>query len=221
MNRIFIVEDDKRLRKELIAALERYQYECQYSDQFEDIVNEILRATSDLILLDLNLPYYDGHHICRELRKVTDVPIIIVTSRDSEVDELISMNLGADDYITKPYNIQILIAHITSVLKRCNNSNVNESIQYNGLLLNYGKCEIQYGGRVLDITKNDMRILKILMSHPNQVISRDDIMNELWQSNDFVDDNTLTVNINRLRHKLEGLNAKNYIKTKRGLGYMV
>lgn len=221
MFRIFIIEDDPKIRMELSLFLNRYHYECSTTEDYENAIAKVLAAAPDLLLLDINLPYYDGFHICREIRKKSSLPIIIVTSRDSELDELMSMNLGADDFITKPFNTHILLAHIASVLKRTTSSYSSDEISHNGVILNISRCSIHYNDREAELSKNELRILKLLISNKECVISRDDIMNELWQSNEFVDDNTLTVNINRLRKKLDGLGATDYIKTKRGLGYVV
>lgn len=221
MAKIFIVEDDEKIRIELATFLSKYDYSIDTTEDYEHVVECILEAKPEILLLDINLPYFDGYHICREIRKASNLPIIIVTSRDSEVDELMSMNLGADDFITKPYNTQILLAHIASVLKRSYAPNDSDKITYDGVTLNASKCMVDYNGNQVELSKNEMRILKLLMKNKQAIISRDDIMVELWQSNEFVDDNTLTVNINRLRRKLEGIEAKNYIVTKRGLGYMV
>ncbi|BBF44699.1 two-component response regulator BceR [Lachnospiraceae bacterium KM106-2] len=221
MESIFIVEDDVKIRKELCNFLEKYNYQCIVSDDFENIVDHILESKANLILLDINLPYYDGYHICRELRKQMETPIIIVTSRDSELDELMSLNLGADDFITKPYNTQILLAHIASVLKRAGHVVSSDKIQCKELELNLSKGVVSSTKGEISLTKNELQILKILMSNQGKIVSRDEIMQELWESDEFVDDNTLTVNINRLRKKLETLTEANYIVTKRGLGYMI
>ncbi len=221
MAKIFIIEDDVKIREELSTLLSKYNYECDVSDDFQNIIQVALNANPDLILLDVNLPYFDGYHICRSIRNVSAVPIIIVTSRDSEIDELMSMNLGADDFVTKPYNTQILLARISSVIRRTNKSDNNNLISHNDVTLDISKSIVSYNGQQVELTKNDMRILQLLMKNKGKIISRDEIMNELWQSDEFVDDNTLTVNINRLRKKLEDVGVSNYLLTKRGQGYMV
>lgn len=219
--KIFIIEDDIKIRKELCILLSKYGYECQSTDNYLHVVSEALASNSQLILLDVNLPYFDGYHICREIRKVSNVPIIIVTSRDSEMDELISMNLGADDFITKPYNTQILLARIEAILRRTQDADNSKMIIYKDVLLNISKSIATHKGALTELTKNELRILYLLMNHRGMIISRDEIMNELWQSDEFVDDNTLTVNINRLRKKLEDIGVKDFLVTKRGQGYMV
>ncbi len=219
--KLFIIEDDIVLRTELISLLESYNYSCETSDNFKNIISEAVDSNADLILLDINLPYYDGYHVCREIRKISDVPIMVVTSRNNDMDELMSMNLGADDFITKPYNIQILLARIAAILKRTNQKNYSSEVEYKGLTLSMAKSTVYYESKEAELTKNELRILSVLMQNANNIISRDDLMDELWQSDEFVDDNTLTVNVNRLRKKLEEIGAADFIKTKRGQGYMI
>ena len=222
MNEILIIEDDAIIRAELKTLLEKYGYLVSAPDDFSDIVNEALNAASGLILLDLGLPYYDGHHICREIRKASSVPIIVVTSRNTETDELMSLHLGADDFITKPYNTQILLTRIENVLRRAYGGNQTETVlTAEGLSLNLENSTLSFNGQTLELTKNEVRILRLLMRNQGKIISRDQIMAELWQSDEFVDDNTLTVNINRLRKKLSEIGAAELIQTKRGQGYIV
>lgn len=221
MKHIFIIEDDQLLRVELAKLLEAYGYTCEVSDAFERIIEVALSAKADLILLDIHLPYYDGHHVCREIRKQSDVPIIVVTSSNSDMDELMSMNLGADDFVTKPYNKQILLARISAVLKRTQAKGEIEQIEHKGVILYPAKSVVAYEGVQAELTKNELRILSILMHHRGEIVSRDEIMEELWQSEEFVDDNTLTVNVNRLRKKLDEIGAVSFIQTKRGQGYII
>ena len=218
--KIFIIEDEEKIRLELSTFLNRYGYETSYSDDFENIVEIALKEKPHIILLDINLPYYDGYYICKEIRKKSNVPIIIVTSRDSEVDELMSMNLGADDFITKPYNTQILLARITSIIRRTYNKDI-ELFEYRNLKYNLSQSEAEFNGKKIELTKNESKILYVFMKNKQKIVSRDKIMKELWQSDEFVDDNTLTVNINRLRKKLEEIGAVNYLQTKRGQGYIL
>lgn len=221
MNTIFIVEDDEKIRRELSSFLSRYGYICRYTADFAHTIDEILRINPSLVLLDINLPVYDGYYICRELRKVSDMPIIIVTSRDSDMDELMSMNLGADDFITKPYNTQILLARIASVLKRAGKVVTSETLSYGGATLNLSKGTLTGKGEEIELSKNEEKILHCLMEHSGAVVSRDTLMQRLWQSDEFVDDNTLTVNINRLRKKLAAVGLPDYLQTRRGQGYRI
>ncbi|WP_304508698.1 response regulator transcription factor [Anaerotignum sp.] len=218
---LFIVEDDFELRKELISFLENCSYDCKTSNDFTNIVKDALEAEPDLILLDINLPYFDGYHICREIRKVSDVPIIIVTSRNTDMDELMSMNLGADDFVTKPYNTQILLARINAILKRAEKVGDVSDLKYNGLTVYTTKSMAAFGDKSVDLTKNELRILSVFIKNQGMIVSRNDLMDELWQSDEFVDDNTLTVNVNRLRKKLEQIGAVNFIQTRRGQGYIL
>lgn len=219
--KIFIIEDEEKIKVELSTFLERYGYKTKPVDNFENVIEEALDYNPTIILLDINLPYYDGYYICREIRKKSNVPIIIVTSRDSDIDELMSMNLGADDFVTKPYNPQILLARIISVIKRTYNNENIEVFQYKDLKYNLSQSEAEFNGNKIELTKNESKILYVLMKNKEKIISRDKIMKELWQSDEFVDDNTLTVNINRLRKKLDEIGATNYLQTKRGQGYIL
>ena len=222
MEKIIIVEDDKIIREELQSFLGRYGYEVVVPRELENIVEFILKENSDLVLLDINLPIYDGYYICREIRKKSEVPIIIVTSRDSDMDELMSMNLWADDFVTKPYNTQILLARIAALLKRSNNKTTSNNIlNYKNLQLNLSNAKITCNNKEAELTKNEVKILSYLMNHQGQIVSRDLLMEYLWSTDYFVDDSTLTVNITRLRKKLEEIDIENVIETRRGLGYIM
>ncbi|WP_195988808.1 response regulator transcription factor [Clostridium sp. D53t1_180928_C8] len=219
--KIFIIEDEEKIRLELSTFLNRYGYETSYSDDFENIVEIVLREKPHIILLDINLPYYDGYYICREIRKVSNIPIIVVTSRNSEIDELMSMNLGADDFITKPYNTQILLARISSIIRRVYENIESEVFEFRRLKYNMSTSEMEFDDKKIGLTKNESRILATLIRNKEKIVSRNDLMKALWQSDEFIDDNTLTVNINRLRKKLEEIGAKDYLQTKRGQGYIL
>lgn len=219
--KIMIVEDYEPIRNELKILLSKYGYEIIALDRFDTVVEDCLREDVDLILLDINLPFYDGYYVCRTIREKSEVPIIVVTSRDSEMDELMSINLGADDFVTKPYNTQILLARISAMLKRTQKETVNDSLQYKGLKLQLNNSTVIYKDHEIELSKNEIRILYTLLQHKENIVSRDQLMESLWQSNEFIDDNTLTVNINRVRKKLEAAGLKDFIKTKRGQGYMI
>ena len=221
MKKILIIEDDEAIRNELKTFFCRYNYDTLVVEKFENIIEEIKKENADLILLDINLPIFDGFYICREIRKNSNVPIIIVTSRDSDIDELMSMNLGADDFITKPYNTQILLARINSVLKRVYSKEVQESMVYKDLVLNLSNGTISYKDNTLNLTKNEIKILSYLIKNKGKIISRENLMEYLWNDDFFVDDNTLSVNITRLRKKIESIGLKNPIETRRGLGYIM
>ena len=222
MQKILIIEDDEKLRCELETFLNKNGFVATSLKKFDNAVEDILKIQADLLLLDINLPYTDGEFICKEIRKTSNVPIIMVTSRDSEMDELLSLNYGADQYVTKPYNIQILLAKIVGLLKRNQNAGNNpDKIDCGEFVLNTAGRIIEKEDNKVELTKNEYKILEYLVLHRQQVISRDEIMDYLWKSEEFVDDNTLNVNIKRLRTKLEELGLIDQIETRRGQGYLL
>ncbi len=221
MDKLFIIEDDEKIRIELSQFLERYGYSCEYSNDFKNIVEEALNSQCKLILLDINLPFYDGFYVCREIRKRSQVPIIVVTSRQSEMDELRAMNLGCDDFVTKPFNTEILLARIDAVMKRVYKNINDKTLSYKNLVFHLEKSLVSFNDNSIELTKNESRILLKLIKEKEAIVSRNDLMDALWQCDEFVDDNTLTVNVNRLRKKIESIGAKNYLKTKRGQGYIL
>lgn len=222
MQKILIIEDDEKLRKELETFLNKNGFIVTSLNKFDNAVEDIQKIQADLLLLDINLPYTDGEFICKEVRKASNVPIIMVTSRDNEMDELLSLNYGADQYVTKPYNIQILLAKIVGLLKRSQNAGNNpDKIDCGEFVLNTAGRIIEKEDNKVELTKNEYKILEYLVLHRQQVISRDEIMDYLWESEEFVDDNTLNVNIKRLRTKLEELGIINQIETRRGQGYIL
>lgn len=222
MSKILIVEDDEKLRDESEIFLKNNGYEVSSLKNFDNTINAILEVNPDVLLLDINLPGADGEYICKEIRKQSNMGIIIVTSRDNELDELISLNYGADHYITKPYNIQILLAKIASLLRRTEASgDIKDKIDAKDFILNISNSTIERSGKVIELTKNEYKILKYLIENREKIVSREDIMECLWDSESFIDDNTLSVNITRLRNKLEELDLKEIIETRRGQGYIL
>ena len=222
MQKILIVEDDKKLRKELETFLTKHGFIAKGLEKFDNTIQDILNENADLILLDINLPYTDGEFVCKEVRKTSDVPIIMVTSRDNEIDELMSLNYGADQYVTKPYNIQILLAKINGLLKRNKKSDKEmQEIECDGFKLNIAERVIKKDDRKIELTKNEYTILYYLCINRGRIVSRDEIMDYLWESEEFIDDNTLSVNIKRLRGKLEELGLVDRIETRRGQGYIL
>ena len=222
MQKIIIIEDDTIIREELSNLLSRYGYDVKVPTEFNSIVDYVINEEAHILLLDINLPLFDGYYICKEVRKVSDIPIIIVTSRDTQADELISMNLGADDFIIKPYNTEILLARISSILRRTyGNQSSQDTLSHNGLTVNLSNATITYNNNSLELTKNEIKILSCLLKNKGNIVSREDLMNFLWNSDCFVDDNTLSVNVTRLRKKLSDLGIENAVETKRGLGYII
>lgn len=222
MQKLLVVEDDQKIRDELVTLLQRNGYDARALTSFVDVPGQILQSGVDLVLLDLNLPGVDGQHVCREVRQKSNVAIIAVTSRNSDLDELMMLSLGADDFVAKPYNTQILLLHIATVLRRVGVvAEPSAEITHGGVTLDTAACRVHAAGGSAELTKNELRILAILMRNAGTVVSRQRIQEELWQSDEFVDDNTLTVNVSHLRQTLAGIGVEEYVSTRRGLGYIV
>lgn len=222
MQKILIVEDDEKLSKELEKFLSQNGYEVSRITVFNNVIEDILNSKCSIVLLDINLPENNGEYICKEVRKVSEVPIVMITSIDNELDQLISLNYGADDYITKPFNLQILLAKIATILKRVNSNNKDQNkIDFSNFILNLSKSSIEKDGKEIELTKNEFKIIYYLAQNRGKIVSREELMNYLWDSEMFVDDNTLTVNITRIRNKLEEINLKDILETRRGQGYIL
>lgn len=222
MDKILIVEDDEKLRVELEKFLKNNGYNISTISKFDNITEDILNKNADLVLLDINLPGADGEYLCKEIRKTSNVPIIMITCRDNELDELISLNNGADQYVTKPYNLQILLAKISGLLKRNQRTDMKQNkIDFKDFILDVSKSVIEANNKQVELTKNEFKILHFLTLNRGKIVPREDIMEYLWDSEAFIDDNTLTVNIKRLRNKLEELNLQDLIETRRGQGYIL
>lgn len=226
---IVIVEDDKSIRKELKLLLENAFYEARIIEEFEDVAGQIcsMEPAPDLVLLDLNLPGESGFDICTKLRERTDIPIIFLTSRTDSMDELTGILKGADDYITKPFNSPILMARIGVVLKRTTNRNAGKQrdnalcLEYKEVTLNLAGGYIEHAGKRVDLTKNELKILHLLYQKKGEIVPRLDMIEYLWDNEVFIDDNTLSVNVTRLRGKLAEIGVTDFIETKRGMGYRI
>lgn len=221
--RIYIIEDDVTLRTELAHVLELSGYAvAAYEGSWADTAARALAAEPDCIVLDLKLPGADGHSICRDVRAQSDVPILMLTSSESEFDEVMAMNLGADDYVVKPYRPAVLLAHLQALLRRSATPASDMIIRHKGVELNVGSATVSFAGRTAELTRNELRILQTLMRSPGIVVPRSEIMCALWESDAFIDDNTLTVNVNRLRKTLGTLGVPDdFLTTRRGVGYAV
>ena len=219
---IMIIDDNVQLQNEIGNLLIVNGYGVLKPKDFNNIPKIVKEDNPDLILLDINLPNDDGFKICTEIRSFSKIPIIFITSRNTNIDELMAITLGGDDFITKPYNTQILLARINALIKRAypNNSNL-DVIEHNGFKLNILSSTIEYNGNSEELTKNEMKILYDLLINKGKIVSRAAIMEYLWDSSMFVNDNTLTVNITRIRNKIEEIGLKDFIKTKRGQGYII
>ena len=222
MYRIFIVEDDEIISEVLKKNLSSWGYDVSCVGDFSNIIQEFVRRDPQLVLLDLKLPFYNGFHWCEEIRRISQVPVIFISSAADNMNMVMAMSRGADDFIAKPFDMDVLTAKIQAILRRTYSFGTPGNVlEYNGVVLSPSRCTLTWNGNDIDLTKNELRILEILMEHAGKVVSRDAIMTKLWESDSFIDDNTLTVNITRLRRKLEKEGLKEFIITKKGLGYMV
>ncbi len=219
MKKIMIVEDEKTLCSELVTLLKNNNYEPIVLSNFNNTASEILASNSDLVLLDINIPYVNGEIVLQELRKTSNIPVIMVTSRNSDIDEALSISYGADDYITKPFNSNILLLRIGAVLKRSNNE--TNTLTYKDVSINIGKGLLKKGDIEITLTKNEMIIFSYLLNHQDRLVTRDELMTDLWNNDEFINDNALTVNISRLRAKLKTIGYEDAIDTRKGMGYIL
>ena len=218
MKKIVVVEDDRNMCTELVQLLKNSGYEAESLKDFEHAEEALLASHSDLILLDINIPYINGEMLLQNLRKKLDVPVIMLTSRNNEVDEVLSMSYGADDYITKPYNPTILLLRISNVLKRIQSK---EDSKYRDLEINMQNGTIKKDDVEIILTKNEMIIFGYLLQHQNKIVTRDELMTTLWNNDEYINDNALTVNISRLRTKLKDVGCEDAIETRKGIGYIL
>lgn len=219
MKKIMIIEDDTIISKELYELLVNAGYEALILKDFSNAKEEILKSNIDLILLDINIPYQNGEQLLKEIRKESNIPVIMVTSRANETDEILSISYGADDYITKPYSPTILLLRIQNIFKRLDNS--TEVLKYKDLEVSISRGTLSGSNKELELTKNEMLIFQHLLNNQNRIVSRDELMTILWNNEEYINDNALTVNISRLRSKLEGFGYPNAIETRKGQGYIL
>lgn len=220
MKKILIVEDDKDNREELSVLLSCSGYEPVILDKYDTVTSDITSVSPDLVLLDIDLPSVNGKDILRDIRKKSNVPVIMVTGSQREADEIFSFGYGCDDYVTKPYNPTLLLLRINNIFKRT--SGIEEILEYNGLKINLVRNTLEDGsGREIILTKNENLILCHLIEKKGTIVSRDELMDHLWNNSEFINDNTLTVNVSRLRSKLESAGLKDAIETRKGLGYVL
>lgn len=220
MKKIAIVEDDTKLRKYMENYLKGYNYEVFIIDDFENVEKKVFNINPDLILLDINLPTFDGFYFLKVIRRKRDIPTIIVSARSEEGEQIRGIEMGADDYVTKPFSMGLLLAKINAVLRRSNIKNA-DLIEACDMTLICESMQLKFRDTIIDLSKNEYKLLRMFMSNYNKVVSRDELLEELWEEEVFVDDNTLTVNITRLKKKLKDLNLKCEIITKRGIGYVL
>ena len=219
MKKIMIIEDDTIISKELYELLVNAGYEALILKDYKNAKEEILKSNIDLILLDINIPYQNGEQLLKEIRKESNIPVIMVTSRANETDEILSISYGADDYITKPYSPTILLLRIQNIFKRLDNS--TELRKYKDLEVSISRGILSGSNKELELTKNEMLIFQHLLNNQNRIVSRDELMTILWNNEEYINDNALTVNISRLRSKLEGFGYPDAIETRKGQGYIL
>ncbi len=223
MFKILIVEDDNKIAEIILENLKRWGYEGLLIENFSNIFEEFVRYCPNLVLLDINLPSYDGYYWCNKMRQVSKIPIIFISSRNTSMDIIMAVNMGGDDFIAKPFSLDVLMAKVSAVLRRTYSyvDSSTDLIEHNGAILNFNDYSLLYKEQKRELTKNEFKILHLLIKNNGIIVSRDRIMRNLWEDESFVDDNTLTVNINRLRKKLSDVGLEDYISTKKGQGYVV
>ena len=222
MYRIFIVEDDRGIAQAIQEQIQMWGMEARCAENFREVMAEFASYSPQLVLLDIGLPAFNGFYWCKEIRKVSKIPIIFLSSASDNMNIVMAMNLGADDFIAKPFDMTVLTAKIQALLRRSYDfSNSMPVLEHRGALLSTGDQVLNYQDQKIELTKNEYRILLTLMENRGKVVSRERLMERLWETDSFVDENTLTVNVNRLRRKLDGAGLKNFITTKFGVGYMI
>lgn len=222
MYRILIIEDDERIASAIKKHLETWGLEAACAENLRDIMPHFSAFSPHLILLDLSLPFYDGYYWCEKIRKISKIPVVFISSASENMNIVMAMNMGGDDFIAKPFDFHVLMAKIQAILRRTYDfAGQTKLIEHRGAILNTADASLTYNGEKIELTKNDYRILSALMENKGKVVSRDTLMQKLWETDSFVDENTLTVNIARLRKKLENAGLTNFIATKIGMGYIV
>ena len=220
MHKILLVEDDDVIRQQVKKILEQWGYEVVLVEDFMEVLSIFVKVEPHLVLMDIGLPLFNGYHWCQEIRKVSKVPIMFLSSRDQAMDIVMAINMGGDDFVTKPFDQNVLLAKIQGLLRRSYEFGKDQSLlEYMGVILNLKAMDLVYQGEVVSLTKNEFQILQVLFERSGNIVSREDLMKELWNSDFFIDDNTLSVNVARLRKKLEAVGLKDFIETKKGVGY--
>lgn len=223
MYHIFLVEDDEKIANAVKKHLEKWDYKVTLAVDFSNIISEFALCSPQIVLMDINLPFYNGYHWCTEIRKLSKLPIIFLSSTSDNMNIVMAVNMGGDDFIPKPFDLDVLTVKIQALIRRSYAfSNASSSmIEHKGAVLNINECSLIYNEQKLDLTKNEIKILQTLMENKEKVVDRDTIMTKLWENDSYVDENTLSVNINRLRKKLSTIGLEDFIVTKKGIGYKV
>lgn len=222
MYKIFIVEDDQIIAEKLCEHFNSWGYDAHCVSDFKNVIAEFVKLEPQLVLMDISLPFYNGYHWCTEIRRISKVPVLFLSSASDNMNILMAINMGADDFIAKPFDMNILTAKVQAVLRRTYDFGGQTSLlEHRGVVLNIGNTTLTYEGQNIELSKNEYKILLFLMENKGKTVSRDALMTRLWETDSFIDDNTLTVNVTRLRRKLEQAGLTDFIKTKKGLGYLV
>lgn len=222
MYRILVVEDDEVIAGAIAKSVAKWGYEVECVSDFQDVLGHFVRFDPQLVLLDLSLPFYNGFHWCSEIRKVSKVPIMFLSSASDNLNIVMAMNMGGDDFIAKPFDLTVLAAKIRALLRRTYDfAGQTNLLEHKGAVLNISEATLTYNGQKVELTRNEHKILQLLMENKGQVVTREAIMTHLWETDSYVDDNTLTVNVTRLRRKLETIGLADFIVTKKSMGYMV
>ena len=221
--KIYIVEDDNKIAQIMESNLEKWGYECLTARDFKDIEKEFIDFSPHLVLLDIILPAYDGFYWCEKIRRLSKIPIIFISSKNTNMDIVMAINMGGDDFIVKPFSINILVAKVNALFRRTYSyiNSQTDIIEHNGIILELGNSSISYNNQNMELSKNELKILYLLFKNNGSIVTREQIQRYLWESENFIDDNTLTVNINRIRKKMAALSLKDIIKTKKGSGYII
>ena len=222
MYRILLVEDDPGIAQAVCAHLRQWELEARCVQNFRAVMDEFTAFDPQLVLLDISLPFFNGYHWCTQIRAVSRVPVVFLSSASENMNIVMAMNMGADDFIAKPFDLNVLLAKIQAILRRTYDfAAPAPTLEHRGAVLNTADASLMYQGQRIELTKNDYRILQTLLERKGSVVSRETLMEKLWETDSFVDENTLTVNIARLRRKLEAAGLSDYITTKKGLGYLI
>lgn len=220
MYKIFLVEDDETIAKMVKNHLEKWDYEVRIAQKFDRIMAEFADYEPQLVLMDIGLPFYNGYHWCTQIRKVSNVPVVFLSSAADNMNIVMAVTMGADDFISKPFDMQVLTVKIQAILRRSYDFAGNSSVlEHRGAMLNISEAELSYEGESLELTKNELKILQTLFENKASIVTRDTLMTKLWESDTYVDENTLSVNVNRLRKKLASIGLSDFIITKKGIGY--
>ena len=222
MYRILIVEDDTIIAEKIANHLKIWNHDVRIVTDFQHVLKDFAEFDPHLVLLDITLPFYNGYYWCQEIRKISSVPILFLSSMNDNMNIVMAMNMGGDEFIEKPFDLNVLTAKVQALLRRAYSFQGNVNVlEHEGMLLNLNDASLSYKGEKISLTKNEFRILQMLMENAGKIVARDDIIARLWESDEFIDDNTLTVNVARLRKKLEEAGMHDVIRTKKGIGYML